>query len=422
MKQYLPPFHTNSDIDELLLRPWEGRAIIHLDMDAFFAAVAELDDPSLRGKAVIVGGSPDGRGVVCTANYEARKFGVHSAMPAARAAKLCPHAVWLRTDFDRYKEMSAKVIAIIESHTPIIERTSIDEAYADISPSPKMDPLGPRHPIAICKDILERVAKLGLTASIGLASSKTVAKIASDLRKPHGLSIVSPGTEALLLSSMPISKLPGIGPKSEERLTNLNIRSLGDLALSSPQDLRHILGSNTQSNIARAAGIDTDPVEPDRETKSVSNEETFGEDLIDKTQILSELRLLAEKTGWRLRSKGLKGRTIKVKVRFSDLSIRTLSKTIDNPTDDEHLFYPIAEELLLNSGFFGRSMRLIGIGISNFSEREMQLALLEDMGECLDGAQDLKTFEKRTRLNQNIDKIRDRFGYDAIGSGLHLKD
>lgn len=413
-----PAFRIRRDFDALLASKWQGRAICHMDLDAFFASVIELDNPELKGKPLIVGRNHE-RGVVATASYAARKYGVHSAMSAVRAAQLCPDAIWMTGSGKRYNEVSAEVLKILEGYTPLIQRTSIDEAYFDISPCHKAS----LHPIRIAAEILERIAELGITASIGLSSSKTVSKIASDALKPRGLTVVLPGEEAGFLAELPIRKLGGIGPVAEKKLQALRIKTLGDLASYSERDLVHILGSSTASFIARAGGIDESPVVVDEEAKSISNEHTLLEDITSAEEIFSELYPLAEKVGWRLRKEGLKGCTLTVKLRYSDFSIKTLSKTFDCATDDERTFYPAAKELILSNNVLGKKIRLVGIGLSNFGEVPEQLSLFDLKGFSLEDedAQPSISKEKSSALNEQIDAIRDRFGYDAIHGGSSTK-
>jgi len=399
--------------EEYTLRPWSGRAIIHLDLDAFFAAVAQLDHPELRGLPVIVGGDAKHRGVVSTASYEARVFGVHSAMSSARAQQLCPQAVWVKCDFNRYHELSDRVFHILGDYTPLIERTSIDEAYADITPD-----IGHTiHPALVCLEIQKRICELGLTASIGLGTSKTVAKIGSDYQKPRGLTVIEPGKERDFLSSMAIEKLGGIGKSTAKKLKNVGIATLGDLSKAQEQDIRHILGGSTRRMIDRASGIDQSEIVVESETKSISNEHTFDVDTADKEILCSELTTLSEKVGWRLRKEHLSGRTITVKVKFSDFTTKTISKTISNPLDDEVVISDIAKNLLIDSDSLERSVRLLGVGVSNFTGNEIQLSF----DDFLPTEEDmLRKNTGREQLVKGMDEIREKYGYASIGSGTRL--
>lgn len=405
---------SNINLAEAVLKPWEGRAIIHLDLDAFFAAVHQLDDPSLRGKPVIVGGSPEGRGVVSTASYEARKFGVGSAMPSKRAAELCPDAIWVRPDFARYSEVARDVMAIVESYTPLVERTSIDEAYADISPSKFID----LHPVEIAKTIIEQVSALGVTCSIGLSTSKTIAKIGSDFIKPCGLTVVRAGEERAFTKKMPTKKLTGAGPSTVKKLSVVGVRTLGDLAEMRKEDARQLLGSMGPTLVDRAGGIDPSDITTDSDTKSVSNEHTFPVNLTNSEEILSHLYAMSEKVGWRMRKAGLCGRTVTVRIRYADFDTHTMSKTLASATDDEKVFFPVAKALLEESGSLERSVRLIGIGLSNFSEAQVQMSFDDIATENGSSKEDER--HKRDELVKKVDEIRARFGYGAIGSGAQL--
>jgi DNA polymerase-4 len=234
------------------LLDWRGPAIGLLDLDAFFASVEQLDHPEWRGKPVIVGGSPDGRGVVSTASYEARPFGVHSAMPSAQARRLCPQAIWTRGHFDRYRELSRMVMVFILDETPLLEQESIDEAFFDVSPGR----FSKESPIAICQRIQQRVSELGITCSIGVGVNKTVAKIASERQKPRGLTVVLPGTEATFLSPLPVRAMSGIGKACESRLRALGVSTLGQLAQMDPREMESAFGVAGPRMIERAAGLE----------------------------------------------------------------------------------------------------------------------------------------------------------------------
>ena len=391
-------------------RPWEGRAIIHLDLDAFFASVAQLDDPALRGKPVIVGGDAEARGVVSTASYEARAFGVHSAMSSKVARRLCPEAIWVRPDFARYHELSDAVFEVLRSYTPAVLPVSIDEAFADITP----DTFDTRHPVEVAAEILGRVAELGITGSAGLSSSMTVSKIGSDFFKPRGLTVVAPGTEADFLAPLPVSKMSGIGPKAQERLNLMGIETLGALAAARSDDLRPVFGSLATQLRERAAGIDARPVLPGRPVKSVSNENTFPRDLHTRDEVDEALRHLAAHVGRRLRQAGLRGRTLSLKLRYADFSTKVVSKTFEAPFDNERVFLPWVRELLASVWTEGRGLRLLGVGVSNFSADREQLGLFDTESASRRAADE--------QLTQKLDSIRDKFGEDALVSGRRLLD
>ena len=326
-------------------QPWIGRAILHVDLDAFFAAVEQLDHPEWRGKPVIVGGDATRRGVVSTCSYEARKFGVHSAMSSARAAQLCPDAIWTHGSFERYHEMSRLVRAIFADESPLVQPVSIDEAYLDVTPGRFTS----EHPVAVARRIRARVAELGITCSVGVSASKSVAKIASDFDKPDGLTVVCPGDEATFLAPLPVRAMPGVGPRTAERLATLGIRTLGDLAALDEVTAAEVLGSHGVGLAARARGLDVRGVHDSEAAKSVSNERTFATDVRTPSDVDGALAALAAKVGQRVRRKGMAGRTVTVKLRFSDFTTKTVRRTMPAPTDDEAVFGPVARELLASA-------------------------------------------------------------------------
>ena len=385
--------------------PWVGRAVLHVDMDAFFASVEQLDHPEWRGLPVVVGGSPESRGVIAAASYEARKYGVRSAMPSAVAARLLPpEAVWTRGHFERYGAMSAAVFAIFESFTPEVQGASIDEAYLDATPG-----ADGAHPVEVAKRIQAAVDALGVSCSIGVASNKTVAKIASDRDKPHGITVVRPGTEATFLAPLAVRLMPGVGPSTASRLVSLGIRTLGELAALDDDTARQVLGSHGPATVRRAAGSDTRPVRERDAVKSVSNERTFATDLRDRGEVRDMVAGLAEHVAGRVRRKGLKGRTVHLKVRFSDFSTRTAQTTLDEPADDSGHIQAAARSLLDAVWAPGVGVRLLGVGVSGFGEAPRQLALLGDES----GARD----ERRAAIDRAVDELRERFGDDAVRFG-----
>ncbi len=391
------------------LPEWTGRAILHVDLDAFFAAVEQLDHPEWRGKPVIVGGDPTRRGVVSTASYEARVFGIHSAMPSMRAASLCPDAIWAPPRFARYKELSDAVFAIFRDESPRVQPVSVDEAYLDVTPGG----YSTENPIAIARRIRERVAMLGLTCSVGISASKTVSKIASEHDKPDGLTVVRPGEEAAFLAPLPVRSLPGIGPQTAVRLGALGIRTLGQLAQLDLKTAETLFGSHGADIVERAAGLDRRPVRPNDPAKSVSNERTFAEDIRDPVEVRRALDSLAAKVGSRVRKKGLAGRTVTIKVRFTDFSTRTVRRTIDTPTDDEGVFGPIAQALLKEAWSPGVGLRLLGVGLSGFESKALQLDLLDTADQDDHPAES-------NRLLHGIDAVKERFGEGAVTSGREL--
>lgn len=293
---------------------WEGRAVGLLDLDAFFASVEQLDHPAWRGKPVIVGGDADRRGVVSTASYEARRYGVHSAMPAAQARRLCPRAIWTHGHFDRYREVSGQVMAILLDETPLVEQVSIDEAFFDVTPGR----YSRESPIAICRRVQGRVAELGVTCSIGIGVCRSVAKVASEAEKPRGLTVVLPGSEGEFLAPLPVRAMSGIGEATEARLARMGIRTLGQLARTSDAELMRALGVAGPALKARAAGTERTPVgyrACPREAKSVSNERTFAEDLTGARDVMAALDAVGAMVGRRLRRKGMAGRTVTVRLK-----------------------------------------------------------------------------------------------------------
>jgi DNA polymerase-4 len=383
--------------------PWEGRAVLHVDMDAFFTSVEQLDDPDLRGKAVIVGGSSD-RGVVAAASYEARRFGVRSAMPSVQAKRLAPGAVWVKPTPGRYSEVSGWIRAILESVTPRVQMVSIDEGYLDVTPGATGE-----HPVFVAHRIQAEVDALGLSCSVGVATSRAVAKIASDVDKPHGVTVVRPGTEAAFLAPLPVSAMPGIGPAATKRLATFGVKTLGDLATMEPATAAHVLGSWGPGLVARARGEGSAEVRPGRVAKSISKERTFGTDLREDREVMEALSGLAEGVGARLRRKGMAGRTVHVKVRYADFTTRTAQRTLPAPTDLEAEFEPVARNLVRKLWSPGVGMRLLGVGLSGFEEEPEQLDLFGEPEKADD--------DRARALAEGIDAVRARFGTDAIRRG-----
>jgi len=350
-------------------------SIIHLDMDAFFAAVEQAAKPSLRGKPVVVGGL-GGRGVVATASYEARKFGVHSAMPMAQARRLCPNAAFLAGRFDAYRQNSEIVMALLRERSPLVEPLSLDEAFVDLEAGPygpaltSVDPAeGAQLVTAAAEDlradILERT---GLTASVGVAGSKLMAKIASEQAKPDGLVLVEVGQERAVLSPMPVRALPGIGPATEQALRRAGLTTVADLTAAGLEELVQLLGRAHGAGVFQMSlGLDERPVVPDRDAKSVSVEDTFEVDLADRDRILHEIDVLAARCVRRLRATGRSGRTVVLKVRRFDFSTLTRSETLRGPTDDEEVISATARRLALQVETTG-GVRLLGVGVSQLAD------------------------------------------------------
>ncbi len=384
--------------------PWKGPAVLHVDMDAFFASVEQLDHPEWRGRPVVVGGSPDKRGVIAAASYEARAYGVRSAMSAARAASLLPpDAVWTRGDFARYGEVSRAVFDILRSVSPDVQPASIDEAYLDATPGENGE-----HPVAVARRIMAAVAAMGVTCSVGVATSKTVAKIASDRDKPRGLTVVLPGEEAAFLAPLPAGAMPGIGPQTASRLHALGIRTLGDIAALDDETARHILGSHGPGLISRARGVDPRPVRDRGDVKSVSNERTFSRDIREKHALDEAVSSLAEQVAVRLRRKGLCGRTVHLKIRFADFTTRTAQETLPSGVDSTAAVTAAALGLLRAQWTPGVGVRLVGVGVSGFDRVAEQLVLTGG---------DAEGDERRRALERTVDDLRERFGAEAVRFG-----
>ena len=345
------------------------RTIIHADMDAFYASVEQLDNPELRGKPVVVGGSPEGRGVVAAASYEARRFGVRSAMPMSRALRLCPDAVRVPPRFDRYAEVSARVMAIFRALTPLIEPLSLDEAFLDVSGWVRDG----ADPARIGRELKDEVkATTGLTLSVGIGTNKSVAKIASDLEKPDGLVVVPPGTEAAFLAPMPVRALWGVGPKTDAMLLRAGIRTIADLANRSAADARRLLGSNGEFLHGMANGIDERHVVVEHERKSVGAERTFAVDLPDGAELRAALADIAADVARRLGRSSVKAHTVALKLRYANFHTITRQASFKTPTDDVSAIRATATQLLDNTVASGDQFRLLGIHCSKLTESATQ--------------------------------------------------
>ena len=338
------------------------RVVFHADLDAFYASVEQLDRPELRGKPVLVGGAPEGRGVVAACSYEARRYGVHSAMPMRTAVARCPGAVIVSPRFDRYREMSQRVFALLRDVTPLVEPASLDEAYMDVTEAASRTP-----PETLARTLKARVrSDTGLSISIGVAGSKSVAKIASDLHKPDGLTIVSPGSEAAFLAPLAIRKLGGIGPRTEERLKGHGVTTLGQLAARSDRWLAERFGKRGPELAAMARGQDQRPVVTSRAAKSVSAETTFARDISDAKELNGYLERLSERVAQRLQKSERAGRTITMKLRLADFTTFTRSVTLPMPVHSAEALLEAARALLLREIEPGRRFRLLGVGVSGF--------------------------------------------------------
>lgn len=406
----------------LPLEPWEGSAILLVDLDAFFASVEQLDHPAWRGKPVIVGGDADKHGVVSTASYEARPYGVRSAMPSSTARRLCPDAIWTHGRFDRYREVSNAIMAILRSETPHVQQVSIDEAFLDVTPTV----VNREHPVRVAQRIQRRVEELGVTCSIGAGTSKTIAKIASDMDKPRGLTVVYPGSERDFLAPLPVRVMSGIGASAEEKLKSRGIRTLGQLADADLRMLERVFGKLGRVMHVRANGGDDAPVEQDDAVKSVSNEMTFATDLTRREDVEAAIATMAAKVGRRLRRKGLRGRTLALRVKFDDLSVRSVQRQLPRPSDDELAYTPLLYAMVDEVWRPGTPLRLIGVVMSGFSEEGVVQESLFDVAEAAPSADDVEPVvrdeRKRRGLIEATDLVKDRFGEAAVRFGHELRN
>lgn len=372
--------------------------IMHIDMDAFFASVEQLDNPELRGKPVAVGGSSD-RGVCSAASYEARKFGVRSALSVVKARQLCPDLILVPGRMGRYKELSRKVMAVLHEFSPVVEQASVDEAYLDATGLERLfGPIG-----KIGRMIKNRVKEeTGLTCSVGAAPIRFLAKIASDLDKPDGMSIIYPEQVKEFLCELPVAKIPGVGKKMQEGLKRFGVRKAGDLLLHGRDHWEGRLGRYGGILFDRARGIDPNPVEPVSETKSTSAENTFHEDTCDRMLLRKWLLAQSERVGADLRRHGFKGRTVTLKVKFSDFKQITRSRSLEQATDNTAAIFDVAVQLLAEVEL-RRPVRLIGVGVSNFGEKPRQMSLLEESQK-----------QETDKLDKAVDAIREKFGKGAL--------
>ena len=338
------------------------RRIIHVDMDAFYASVEQRDRPELRGKPVAVGGSPEGRGVVAAASYEARTFGVRSAIPMRRAVRLCPHLTIVRPDFQKYRTASQQVFEIFREVTPLVEGLSLDEAYLDVTENAWHEPLG----VNVAKRIKERIREVtGLTASAGVAPNKFLAKIASAWRKPDGLTVIAPERVESFLQQLEVDALWGVGPVTETRLRERGINKLIDVRTADPSVLREAVGSMADWLLQLANGDDDREVEPNRPSKSSSSECTYAHDLTDLERIREEIALMARDNVVWIRKKGLLARTVTIKVRYDDFTTITRNHSAA-PTDNENDIVKRALALLAKTEAGTRPVRLLGAGVHGF--------------------------------------------------------
>jgi DNA polymerase-4 len=370
---------------------------MHMDLDAFFCSVEELVNPALKGTAFAVGGRADERGVLSTASYEARKFGVRSAMPTAQALRLCPHLNLLPGNRRLYGEYSRKVMALLAEVSPVVEQISIDEAFVDLTGDPR--PGG-----AIAAKLQGRIeAELGLPSSFGVATNKLVAKIATNLGKPHGLMVVPPGEEAAFLAPLPLAELWGVGPKTRANLESLGMKVIGDLAAWPEADLVRRFGEPGRALARHAKGMDERPVTNDYEAKSISSETTFARDVTDGETLRKRILQFSEEVAANLRQDGLAARTVKIKVRWPPFETITRQMTLAQPTDLDNEIFAAAWALFNKVWGPGKRVRLIGVGVSGLTEAARQMELFTEPKQ-----------NRAAKVARAVDAIREKYGWDAV--------
>lgn len=383
-----------------------GRMILHVDMDAFYASVEEREDPTLKGKPVVVGGTTQGRGVVSAANYEARKFGIHSAMPMVKAMRRCAHLVRLSGRMDLYAQVSQQIRDIFHRYTPLVQPLSLDEAFLDVTASEKLfgsaETIGQR----IRDDIKN---ELNLVASVGVAPSKFVAKIASDVRKPGGFVVVDPEQVQAFLDPLPVSRIWGAGKVTVAVFERMGIKTIGQLRRQSEPWLQSHFGNFGQHLWQLANGIDDRDVVTDGQAKSISHETTFAEDLTNKDQLEAWLLHLTEQVAWRLRKHELKGKTVVLKLRYHDFKTLTRSKSLARPTDNTDKIWQIIRQLFLGNWNGKNPIRLIGMGISGL-HKQGERAELSEQADLFDAPENYK-------IDQLADDINARFGKSTLQRG-----
>jgi DNA polymerase-4 len=397
------PVYPVSEFVRSAIGRWLLHMILHVDMDAFYASIEERERPELAGQPVVVGGTPEGRGVVAAANYEARKFGIHSAMPAARAKRLCPHAAFLPSRIRHYAEVAEQIREIFHRYTPLVEPLSLDEAFLDATGSESL--FGPAVEIGhqIKCEIREQ---LKLVASVGIAPNKFLAKIASDLDKPDGFVVLEKDRVQAFLDPLPVGRLWGVGQATDKTFQRLGVRTIGDVRRSSLQLLQQHFGESGRHLWRLARGIDDRPVTPDRKAKSISHETTFAADIDDGEVLKSWLVDLCEQVGWRLRRHRLRGRTVQLKMRFADFRTITRAKTLHDPTNQTQEICEALFELFEKGRPANRlPVRLVGVGVSGFENATQHQRRLFDEDATAAG----------TKLDRVTDEIRDRFGAEAVG-------
>ncbi|MEE9367671.1 MAG: DNA polymerase IV [Pontiella sp.] len=388
---------------------------LHVDMDAFFASVEQRDHPELRGKPVVVGAPPDQRGVIAAASYEARKYGIHSAMPSRTALQKCPHAIFVSHNMGNYKEVSRQIMRIFESYTPLVQPLSIDEAFLDVTGAQRLFGTGREIAEKIRKDILKQTE---LTASVGVAPNMFLAKVASDMNKPDGLTIVPFEQKAIeeFLAPLPISRMWGVGKVTQKKLLSLGLPTIGHLQTCDFRALENAIGSRAARGFSRLAhGMDDRGLVGEVNEKSISNEMTFSEDAINRGKIESNYKRLIDKVGSRLRKAGFFATTAHLKIRWGDFSTITRQTRFSIPCCDDITLREVGMELL-NEHLRNRPVRLIGFGVSGFTETDTpqthQLNLFE--------TPDTTLHDKRSRLSKTADRIKQKYGMQSLRRGSDL--
>jgi len=389
-----------------------SRTIFHVDMDAFFVSVEELFDPALKGKAVVVGGQRDERGVVSAASYEARKFGVHSAMPLRTAAKMCPHAIFVNGHPERYREYSGKAFAVLKNYSPKVEMASIDEAYLDMTGTERLH--GP--PLKAAHALHQSMkSETQLNCSIGIGTSRLIAKVCSDQAKPNGVLWIVPGQEASFLAPLSVRKIPGVGKVMEQKLNEIGIKKVGDLAKLDDAFLRERFGEWGLALAGKSRGLDAGgyfdrDVAVDEGPKSISHEHTFNTDTKDAEKLEAMLARLSEMVCRRLREHALHARTVQLKLRYSDFTTITRAHSLEQPTQHDNVVAETARSLFRENWERDREIRLLGVQTSGFDDVPLQLDLLAQAQE-----------DKISKALTVVDRMRDKFGENAVSLATGLK-
>jgi DNA polymerase-4 len=379
------------------------RKILHMDLDAFFCSVEILNNPELEGRPFIVGGGPGARGVVASASYPARQYGIRSAMPTSQALRLCPDLIIVSSGHGEYSKYSNEIMELLEESAPLVEQISIDEAFLDVSDAHESG-----QEIA---EFLQRLItkKFHLPTSWGVAGNKLVAKIATEVGKPEGLVIVPVGHEAQFLSPLPVEMLWGIGPKTKEKLVEINIRTIGELSQVHPDLLKRLFGERGLELAARAQGIDDRPVIESHTRRSISGERTFREDISDKIEIHRKLLTISEELGRRLRKEDLAGSTVRLKIRWPDFKTITRQVRLDQPTNLDQEIFENALDLFHAVWKDGQKIRLLGVAVADLGSQVRQLSLFD------------RSWEEDERLLEAIDQIREKYGRHALRRASSLK-